>query len=141
MKKIILMTMISLMICCSTAIGSDIEKKKKASGLSAAETWLSIVDKADYEKSWKEAADLFQNAVTTDQWVQALSDARIPLGKLISRKVTTSQYATSLPGAPNGEYVIIEFETKYENKNVSIETVTSILGKDGVWRVAGYYIE
>jgi hypothetical protein len=67
--------------------------------------------------------------------------ARQPLGKLISRKMQTKSYKTSLPGAPDGEYVVIQFETSFENKKTAIETVTPMLDKDGKWRVSGYYIK
>jgi len=48
---------------------------------------------------------------------------------------------TSVPGGPDGQYVIIEFAASFENKKTAIETVTPMLEKDGVWRVAGYYIK
>ncbi len=66
--------------------------------------------------------------------------ARKPLGKLFSRKVLTKVYKSSLPGAPDGEYVVVQFETSFENKKMAIETVTPMLDKDGKWRVSGYYI-
>jgi hypothetical protein len=55
--------------------------------------------------------------------------------------VQTKTYKTSLPGAPDGEYVIIQFETSFENKKIAIETVTPMMDKDGNWRVSGYYIK
>ena len=67
--------------------------------------------------------------------------ARKPLGKLILRKVQTKIYKTALPGAPDGEYVVIQFETSFENKKTAIETVTPMMDKDGKWRVSGYYIK
>jgi len=57
------------------------------------------------------------------------------------RYVASIEYATRLPGAPDGEYVVIQYETSFKNKRSSIETVTPILGKDGVWRVSGYFIK
>jgi hypothetical protein len=66
--------------------------------------------------------------------------ARTPLGKLVSREFTSAQYASSLPGAPDGEYVVIQFATAFENKAASVETVTPMMDKDGKWRVSGYYI-
>lgn len=48
---------------------------------------------------------------------------------------------TSLPGAPDGEYVVIEFESSFEHKKSAIETVTPMNDKDGKWRVSGYYIK
>lgn len=66
---------------------------------------------------------------------------RKPLGKLISRKVKNKNYTTSLPGAPDGEYVVIQFETSFEKKKSAIETVTPMMDKDRNWRVSGYYIK
>jgi hypothetical protein len=63
------------------------------------------------------------------------------MGKLISRKVKTQVYKTSLPGAPDGEYVVIQFETSFKNKKAAVETVTPMMDEDGVWRVSGYYIK
>ena len=60
---------------------------------------------------------------------------RNPLGKLISRQVKSKTYMTSLPGAPDGEYVVIQFETSFENKESAIETVTPMMDKDAKWRV------
>ena len=66
---------------------------------------------------------------------------RKPLCKLVSRKVKSKDYKTSLPGAPEGEYVVIQFKTSFENKKRSIETVTPMIDDDGKWRVSGYYIK
>jgi hypothetical protein len=72
-------------------------------------------------------------AVTEKQWQQALAEVRSPLGKVTTRKLKSKQYATSLPGAPDGEYVVIQFETSFEKKKSSIETITPIKEKDGGW--------
>jgi len=63
------------------------------------------------------------------------------LGKLISRKVKSHQYSTSLPGAPAGQYVVIQYDTTFENKAAAVETVTPMLEKDGQWKVSGYYLK
>jgi hypothetical protein len=46
---------------------------------------------------------------------------------------------SSLPGAPDGSYVVIELSTSFEKKAEAIETVTPML-EEGVWRVSGYFI-
>ena len=109
--------------------------------LEAALTWLDLVDEGEYAKSWENAVQYFKNTVTEQQWRQALSAVRRPLGKVVSRKLKSRQYATSLPGAPDGEYVVIQFEASFENKKASVETITPMLDKDGKWRVSGYYIK
>lgn len=130
---------IGLIFSGITALATD--SKKEAAALSAAEKWLSIVDSEKYVESWKEAAELFRNAVQSQQWEQSMQAVRGPLGKLISRKVKTKTYKSSLPGAPDGEYVVIQFESSFEKKKVAVETVTPMMGKDGIWRVSGYYIK
>ena len=66
---------------------------------------------------------------------------RKPLGKVISREVKSKSYHTSLPGIPDGEYVVIQFETSFENKKSAIETLTPMMDKDVKWRVSGYFIK
>jgi len=99
--------------------------------VSAATAWLALVDEGAYVKSWEEAARYFKNSVTRDRWVQAIKAAREPLGKNLSRRVLSSTYRTSLPGAPDGEYVLIRFESSFENKNSATETVTPMMDEDG----------
>jgi len=138
-RQIILLLVLSLSLLRPLAEAQNNEKEKTA--VAAAEQWLSLVDARKYDQSWKEAAEYFKTAVSQDKWRQSLRAVRNPLGKLISRKVRTQVYKTSLPGAPDGEYVVIQFETSFENKKAAVETITPMLDKDGVWRVSGYYIK
>jgi Protein of unknown function (DUF4019) len=106
----------------------------------AAETWLKLVDGGSYEASWDGAAKLFKGAVTKDQWKQAAAGVRGPLGKTITRKAKSREYMEKVPGAPDGKYVVIQFETVFEKKASAVETVTPMLDPDGTWRVSGYFI-
>lgn len=122
-----------------TTMAGQSEKEKIA--VSGAEKWLGIVDSGKYGESWKEAAEYFRNAVKQEQWEQSMQAVRKPLGKLVSRKLRSATFKTALPGAPDGQYVVIEFETSFENKKSAVETVTPMMDKDGKWHVAGYYIK
>ena len=116
------------------------QKAEDLAGMAAAK-WLALVDEGKYLESWDEAAQLFKKAVTAEQWKTSVSGVRNPLGKLISRSVKSKTYFTSLPGAPDGEYVVIQFDTSFEHKKSAVETVTPMLDRDGKWRVSGYYIK
>ncbi|MGA7319684.1 MAG: DUF4019 domain-containing protein, partial [Candidatus Sulfotelmatobacter sp.] len=70
-----------------------------------------------------------------------LRGSRDPLGKMLSRKLKSATYTTTLPGAPDGEYVVIQYESGFEHKQSAVETVTPMLDKDGKWKVSGYYIK
>jgi hypothetical protein len=116
------------------------EVKEKAA-VNAAKTWLKLVDEGKYFEGWDEAAQYFKNAVTKEQFGASLEAVRSPLGKVLSRNLKSKQYTKTLPGAPDGEYVVIQYETSFKNKQHAIETVTPMLDKDGKWRVSGYYIK
>ena len=107
----------------------------------AAEMWLDSMDAGRYAQGWQEASNYFQGAVTEQAWITALNGVRSPLGQLISRKFQRAQYADSLPGAPDGRYVVMQFDSRFENKAAAVETVTFMQGEDGSWKAAGYYIK
>ncbi len=109
--------------------------------VAAAKEWLGIVDAKDYAKSWQEAAPVFKKSVSEEGWVKMVAPVRGPLGAVKSRELIGAQYATSLPGAPAGEYVVIQFKTAFEQRGEAIETITPMKDEKGVWRVSGYFIK
>jgi hypothetical protein len=109
--------------------------------VAAAQSWLGEIDAGNYVNSWKRASSYFQGAVTEKNWTDALTGARRPLGKLLARKLAKTQSATSLPSAPDGNYLVMQFDTSFENKKSAVELVTFVREKDGNWRAAGYYIK
>jgi len=106
-----------------------------------AQAWLRSIDAGNYAPSWTNAAALFQQAITPEKWMESMQAFRQPLGSLISRKVISAQEMASLPGAPDGRYIVMQFETSFTNKKSAVETVTFMLEKDGQWKAAGYYIK
>jgi len=131
---------LGMVLSLSVSVVFAVESEKVNMALSSAETWLNLVDEGRYADSWNEAAGYFKGAVKQERWEEMLQAVRTPLGKVISREVKSKSYHTSLPGAPDGEYVVIQFETSFENKKSGIETVTPMLDQDGKWRVSGYFI-
>jgi hypothetical protein len=107
----------------------------------ASKEWLKKLDAADYTGTWETAATMFKSAVSAQAWQQASQSVRSPLGAVRSRNDRSATYTNTLPGAPDGEYVVVQFDTTFENKARAIETVTAALDRDGSWRVAGYFIK
>jgi hypothetical protein len=112
------------------------EEAARASALA----WLALVDEAKYDESWEEAAAYMRNALPKDKWRQDLGAARAPLGKVVSRKLKSAQYTEHLPGAPDGRYVVIQYDTVFEHTASAVETITPRADPDGVWRVWSYFI-
>jgi hypothetical protein len=103
--------------------------------------WLPMVDGGKYGESWEAASAGLKAAVGKAQWEQAMGANRTPLGKMVTRVLASSAYSKTLPGAPDGEYVVTLYTTQFEHKESAQETVISVLEKDGKWRVAGYYFK
>ncbi len=103
--------------------------------------WLSLVDTNKFDSSWDSAASLFQAAITKEGWSQTIGSVRSPIGALRLRELSSSKFTTSLPGAPDGEYVVFQFNSSFENKVAAVETVTAMRDNDGEWKVSGYFIK
>lgn len=106
----------------------------------AAAAWIKLLDSSDAAKSWEQAASGFKRAVTSQQWAQASSSVRSPLGSVKQRQELGAQATKSLPGAPDGEYVVFQFQTSFDAKASSVETVTVVYDGDKTWRVVGYFV-
>lgn len=108
-------------------------------GVSSARNWVALLDDQRWEESWRTAATQFKSQLSATQWASTIQSVRQPLGLVFAR---TFQYVTktnSLPGAPTGEYEIVQFETNFARKRGAVETVVLARGNAG-WKVAGYFI-
>ncbi len=111
---------------------------KELAAQAAGEKWLDLLDRGEYGKAWDDCAPLFRQRVTREQWVDSLPSTRAPFGAMKSRKVEVAAYKTSLPGAPDGQYVAVRYRTSFEKKDAE-EGITLVF-EDGVWRPTGYFI-
>jgi hypothetical protein len=117
------------------------QEKPEELAVESAQQWLKIIDNDNFDKGWVYASEYLKNAVTKDFFKQSLQGVRSPLGSMKTRVLDSAQYTTRLPGSPDGEYVVMQFKTGFENKEYAVETLISKKEKDGQWKVAGYYIK
>ena len=106
-----------------------------------ANAWLAQLHDYEYEETWATAGELLKAAVSRDEWSKRMSVTLGPLGKAASSAVRSTEYSTTMPGAPDGEYVVVKFDTSFENKQTALETLALKKESDGLWRVSGYYIK
>jgi hypothetical protein len=136
--RLALSVLLTVAVCTSLGCSRSNPEAEKAA-VEAAEAWLALLDSGQYATSWRLASESFQAAVPEARWKDKAMGVRMQFGKLLSRQVKSARYTTELPGAPDGQYVVIEFDASYTNKKIAIETVTPMLEANGVWRVSGYY--
>lgn len=107
----------------------------------AADAWLALVDAGQYKASWEQAAEPLRKSVSVTQWEQAGRAVRMPVGAFQERTLASSNYTTTLPGAPQGQYVVLQYTTRFADRANAVETVTPMLDADGTWRVSGYFLK
>jgi len=130
----------AIVTCAGCAQKQETNPEAEKAAIESAGAWLELIDGGRYSEGWDDSAEYVKALVNRDDWQKSLRGARRPLGNLVSRKLKSTRYTTSAPGAPDGQYVIIQYQTTFENKKSAVETVTPMLDKDGKWRVSGYYI-
>jgi DNA-binding CsgD family transcriptional regulator len=108
----------------------------ESAAVRAAMQWLALVDAAKWQESFVGTTASFQSQNTVQMWQSASEQARVPLGRMISRTAVSDE---SVPTPPQGHRVV-RFRTDFANKKGAIETVS--LAREGEsWRIAGIYID
>ena len=131
MKKLILI----LSLCISSSIWAN-----ETSGSTVAKDWLKIIDAGNYTLSWQKSDSFFKSRLSQNKWDTALKGVRTPLGKVNSRSEISVNEYSKLPGVPEGEYLIIQFQTEFQNKKSATETL-ALSKSSGQWLPVGYFIK
>ena len=130
--------MIKLIFILSLCISSFVWANESAGSIAAKE-WLNLVDAGKYTESWQKSDSFFQSQLSQKKWDKALNDVRAPLGKVNKRAELGAKEYSVLPGVPEGEYVVIQFKTDFQNKKSATETLT-LSKSSGKWLPIGYFI-
>lgn len=138
MKPLFLALFFFVVLAAAPVRADDVEEIPAARA--AVVSWLAMTDARQYGPSWDNTSAPMKKAVTRDQWEQSLVTARAPLGSAETRSLKSLTYTKILPGAPEGHYVIIQYNTDFENKDRAVETLTAMKEDDQKWRVSGYLI-
>jgi len=140
MKPFFLLS-IALLLSARAALADDGElESAQELAQELALSWLTLTDNGQFDSSWNGASTFFQAAISESAWVSSLSAARSSFGGLKSRKIIASTFSKTLPRAPNGTYIVFQFDTAFEKQVSTRETLAMIKVGGDVWRVAAYII-
>jgi Protein of unknown function (DUF4019) len=107
----------------------------------AADGWLEHLDAGDEAACWRGTSSLFRQMVSEEQWTEAHGKVTAVLGRPLERELRDTEHRTSVPGAPDGQYVLLTYDARFERKQEAVETVVTMLDGDGAWRVGGYFVQ
>ena len=125
----------------SFAVQEGYVKEETKAAEQAGNSWLSLVDAEKYSEAWKGFSTFFKERMTLEKWETQIKSVRAIFGKFENRKLKNATPTKTLPGAADGDYVVLQYDTAFEKKKSAIETVTVSLEKDGKWGVINYYIK
>ncbi len=132
-------TLVFALLAVSTAV-LGAQSLPEAAAEQADLDWLQFIDRADYNDAFQHAAEAMQSG-TEAGFARAISQTRAPMGPLASRKLRNAKETTTLPGAPDGHYVVTQYSSSFAHKHSAVETVIAVQEQDGNWRVTGYFIK
>lgn len=136
------LAVVALVIILYPYYKSKPETAKVAAASSAAVSFLQLLDAGEYEDAWHLGSAHLQTEIPLETWLEQVSDVRQQVGSLQQRSQTDVNYTRApVEGIPEGEYLSFFYLSEFDAKKQAKERVTLYLETDGVWRVAGYFVE
>ena len=108
--------------------------------MESAEKFLTFIDAGDWQGSWDASGAFFQSQASAEEWANIVEPVSEQVGTAESRSLASVQRTSSLPGAPEGDYEVLQFSTSFSNVDgTAVETLIMLEQEDG-WGVAGYFV-
>lgn len=120
------------------APGTVSNPEAEKAGQLAAHAWLLLLDRRDWGSAWDASSAVFRQTVPLGTWMDGIPKVREPFGAMVEREPGQALYKRTLAGRPDGDYVTVNFLTKFDKNPQVVETVTTVREPDGRWRVTGY---
>ncbi len=105
--------------------------------VASAEKWLEYADSRSWERAWAASSDFYRKEMPASHMGNLMYQHRKPFGALKNRKVKNVTYKYLKEGTLPGEYLVVEFDSEFENQKV-VEAVITYKEKDNLWRASGY---
>lgn len=109
--------------------------------VTAASQWLRQIDNSEYPAAYSGSSTLMRSKVAYEPWLQAIDQARKPLGMIMKRELIYGALEKEIPGLARGEYAKLRFRSYFGLPAEVTEHVTLMRETDGQWRAIGYFIE
>ncbi len=120
----------------SAAAATAVPAVAESDAVRAARDWLELSDQGRWTEGWQATAASFRKANTAQQWADAATKVRVPMGALVSR---TAFSQDSVPAPPAG-VELVKFRASFANRTAVTETV-ALVQEEGKLKVVGIYVE
>lgn len=138
MKKLFAITLLGLS-CLLLAPSATLANLLSQDAVAAAERFARIIDSGNSSDAYTQASPLLRLALNEQEFKTDIERAHILLGPVQQRQLTALRSVGIYPHLPDGEYLIVQFETRTLHKNKAAEIIV-LQRQDGLWLVADYSI-
>lgn len=105
-----------------------------------AKVFVEWLDTGNPATAWQQLTPLAQVIKNQERWQNLHLALRSSYGRLLQRTVRGVTLQQRYPMLPDGRYAIVQFDTVFQNKPATIETVVLVLDADGNWLVHDYIL-
>lgn len=105
----------------------------------AAQHWLALLDADNFDACWDALAPAVKGQIGKSDFQASLAAVREHYGALKSRRPSKVTFTHKMPGAPDGDYVVLQYDSDFANSAHAVETVVPMRTADG-WKVSGYFV-
>ncbi len=110
-----------------------------SAALTKAERFVGILDSRNYDRAYLQTSDLLKLRTPQTEWIRQQEIAFQLLGDVRERQLSTVKARAVYPGLPDGNYLIVCFETRTAHKVKAIEVVL-LKEEETDWQVCNYSI-
>ncbi len=130
---------ILITFCWTLALSSVNAGSYPERAVEAAYAFVEVVDQGDTLAAYWSGAALLQLANDEQQWVRQTERVRRLMGETLLRTLKTTRSVSNFSGLPDGDYLLISFETQTTNKQRMVE-VLLVQNSTGIPKICAYLI-
>lgn len=112
-----------------------------AASAEASANWVKVIDQGNYDQAWDQGALTLKLRIPKKDWKTILEVTRKPFGSVKSREIADQRTAQDPAGLPKGNYMVVVYNTSFNNGKTTNELVTLVQETDGKWRGLTYMIK
>ena len=100
--------------------------------------WLNDVNHNQYENAYQLLSKEVKMQVEKEPWIALINELMLEFGDLESRTVTQRNFQSQMEGMEDGFYVVIEYDSQYENTKDHTEHLLLKQNDKAKWEIANY---
>ena len=101
-------------------------------------SWLNNINHTKYENAYELLSKEVKVMVEKEHWISLINELMLEFGNLESRTVKQKYFQSQIEGMEDGFYVVIEYDSQYENTKDHTEHLLLKQNDKAKWEVANY---